>query len=170
MAIQVPIKEPVPEAVTEVYRAERLSARSTFLESPLIKSSAPVPRRVILMARREIWVPDVGVTDNRSCSHVREHSAVHSVGEKASGRLLFFHVDIQNIRKILEGVKGKSDGKGQLRIGQPKSCDSVDGVQKKSPVFEKSQYQKIDHNCKDQVLFSVQCGLFGISQLFSSSS
>ena len=80
-----------------------------------------------------------------------EHGAVHCKEIKAFAGLCLSHVNIQDIRQIFESIKGKADGKGKFRISKAKSCDPVNGIQKKSPVFEKSEDQTVDRNGKNPI-------------------
>ena len=93
------------------------------MESPLIKSSAPAPRRVVFILRRLMDLRNVSIPDNGSGSHVRKHGAVYGIWEKSFAGFCFSHIDIQDVGQILEGIERKSDGQCKLRIGKLQSCD-----------------------------------------------
>ena len=109
------------------------------MERPLINSSAPDGFR------------NVSVADNGSGCHVRKHGAVYGIWKKSFTGFCFSHIDVQDVGQILKGIERKSDGQCKLRIGKLQSCDTADGIKKKSPVFEKSQDQKVDHYCENKV-------------------
>ena len=82
---------------------------------------------------------------------MRKHGAVYGIWKKSFTRFCFSHIDVQDVGQILKGIERKSDGQCKLRIGKLQSCDTADGIKKKSPVFEKSQDQKVDRNGKNQI-------------------
>ena len=59
---------------------------------------------------------------------------------------------IKQIRQIPEGVKGKTNGQGQLRVGDVNACNTSKSIQKETIVFKKYKNAKVDDNGENQVL------------------
>ena len=145
----------------------KIVCKENLLGKPLDKELCTCTQARCVYTATADGFRNVSVADNGSGCHVRKHGAVYGIWKKSFTGFCFSHIDVQDVGQILKGIERKSDGQCKLRIGKLQSCDTADGIKKKSPVFEKSQDQKVDHYCENKVSLAGRIFIGYFSKLFA---